>query len=100
VWVFVRAGRKDALPQIPELNDATVLTYSGRDENLRQLIPKSGPLIVGGCGGSWRPTPEQQLARKFAELGYRVIFALSATSRMARATGASSLIFDSSSSDT
>ena len=85
VWLFVRAGATSALPRIPELNDATILRYSGRDVDLLQLVPTGGLVIVGGGGGRWWPTPEQQLARMLARLGYRVIFALSETSRSARA---------------
>jgi hypothetical protein len=81
VWLFVRAGQAVLLPRGSNLNDATVVTYSGRAEDLIQLIPRSGSVVVGGCGGLWWPTPEQQLARKLAQLGYRVIFALSEDSR-------------------
>ena len=100
VWLFVRAGERSALPRIPELKDTTILRYSGRDVDLLQLVPTGGLVIVGGGGGRWWPTPEQQLARMLARLGYRVIFALSETSRSARAAPASSRTCFSPSADT
>jgi hypothetical protein len=86
LWLFVRAGQAGLLPRGSNPNDATVFTYSGREEDLIQLIPRSGSVVVGGRGGLWWPTPEQQLARKLAQLGYRVIFALSEASRSRHAT--------------
>ena len=99
LWLFVRAGQS-SLPLEAELGDATILTYSGREEDLRQLIPRSASIVVGGRGGSWRPTPEQQLARRLAQLGYRVIFALSEVSRSTRETVVSSCSCAASSGDT
>jgi hypothetical protein len=90
LWLFVRAGEDGVLPDARELGDATVVTYSGRYEDLTTIIPRSAPVVLGGRGGLWRATPEQQLARKFAALGYRVIFALSNTSRSARPATATS----------
>jgi hypothetical protein len=75
LWLFVRAEQSGQLPRGPDLNDATILMYSGHEEDLLQLISRAGPIVVGGRAGLWWPTPEQQLARKFAQLGYRVIFA-------------------------
>jgi len=101
VLLFVRAGEASGLPHLTDLGAASVFTYSGREEALIQLLPKSGPVVVGGCGGGfWRPTQEQQLAWKLTALGYRVIFAVSETSRSARATVWSLGSSSSSSGDT
>lgn len=98
VWLFVRLG--DAPPKIAEVNEATILTYSGCDADLRRLVPMNGLVVVGGRAGIWWLTAEQQLARKLATLGYRVIFALSETSRSARAAAATSRSWLSSSGET
>ena len=100
LWLFVRAGETGLLPRASSLNGATVLIYSGREDDLVHLVSRSGPVVVGGCGGLWWPTPEQHLARKLAQLGYRVIFAFSDASRSARDTGPSARSSASSSGDT
>jgi hypothetical protein len=98
--LFVRSGDRSGVPAMWKSREATVLTYNGQTEDLVQLVPRSAPVVLGGGGGLWWPTPEQQLARKFADLGYRVIFALSARSWRSRAIGASAFSFASSSGDT